>query len=121
MIATIGDSALSITADGRLQIPNEAGFLDGSDCVVTARICRQLGEEVGGRRLVGNGHELREHLARPLDALGELLVLGVQCTGRKELGESEELRDEYECEQRMRGSSKRSVQQRHVITSVRLP
>ncbi|TNC44651.1 exodeoxyribonuclease V subunit alpha [Mumia zhuanghuii] len=48
MTATTGASALSITAEGRLQILNEAGFLDGSDCVVTARICRQLGEDVGG-------------------------------------------------------------------------
>ena len=48
MTATTGDSALSVVAEGRLQILNEAGFLDGSDCVVTARICRQLGEEVAG-------------------------------------------------------------------------
>ena len=48
MTATTGDSALSITAEGRPLILNEAGFLDGSDCVVTARICRQLGEDVVG-------------------------------------------------------------------------
>ncbi len=48
MTATTGDSALSVVAEGRLQILNEAGFLDGSDCVVTARICRQLGEDVAG-------------------------------------------------------------------------
>ncbi|WP_262851535.1 exodeoxyribonuclease V subunit alpha [Mumia quercus] len=48
MTATTGDSALSVVAEGRLRTLNEAGFLDGSDCVVTDRICRQLGEDVTG-------------------------------------------------------------------------
>ncbi|PJJ54394.1 DNA helicase/exodeoxyribonuclease V alpha subunit [Mumia flava] len=43
---TTGDPALSVTAEGRLKTLNDAGFLDGSDCVVAVRICRQLDEEV---------------------------------------------------------------------------
>ncbi|KAA1425007.1 exodeoxyribonuclease V subunit alpha [Mumia zhuanghuii] len=42
------DPAVTVVAEGRLATLNEAGFLDGSDCVVATRICRQLGEEVGG-------------------------------------------------------------------------
>ncbi|QMW66576.1 exodeoxyribonuclease V subunit alpha [Mumia sp. ZJ1417] len=41
------DPAVTVVAEGRLATLNEAGFLDGSDCVVATRICRQLGEEVG--------------------------------------------------------------------------
>ncbi|MBW9210111.1 exodeoxyribonuclease V subunit alpha [Mumia sp. zg.B21] len=47
MTATTGDPAVSVVAEGRLRTLNEAGFLDGSDCVVATRICRQVGEEVG--------------------------------------------------------------------------
>ncbi|MFD1824429.1 exodeoxyribonuclease V subunit alpha [Mumia zhuanghuii] len=47
MTATTGDPAVSVVAAGRLATLNEAGFLDGSDCVVATRICRQVGEEVG--------------------------------------------------------------------------
>ena len=46
MTAATGDSAVSVVAGGRLRTLNEAGFLDGSDCVVATRICRQLGEDV---------------------------------------------------------------------------
>lgn len=42
------DPAVTIVAEGRLRTLNESGFLDGSDCVVATRVCRQLGEEVGG-------------------------------------------------------------------------
>lgn len=48
MTVTTGDPAVSVVAEGRLRTLNEAGFLDGSDCVVATRVCRQLGEEVGG-------------------------------------------------------------------------
>ncbi|WP_370617188.1 exodeoxyribonuclease V subunit alpha [Mumia sp. Pv 4-285] len=48
MTATIGDPAVSVTTEGRLKTLNDAGFLDGSDCVVATRICRQIGEEVDG-------------------------------------------------------------------------
>ncbi|WP_167001007.1 AAA family ATPase [Mumia sp. ZJ430] len=47
MTATTGDPAVSVIAEGRLRTLNEAGFLDGSDCVVATRVCRQLSEEVG--------------------------------------------------------------------------
>lgn len=47
MTAMTGDPAVTVVAEGRLATLNEAGFLDGSDCVVATRICRQVGEEVG--------------------------------------------------------------------------
>jgi exodeoxyribonuclease V alpha subunit len=46
MTATTGDPARSVTACARLKTLNEAGFLDGSDCVVATRISRLLGEDV---------------------------------------------------------------------------
>ena len=46
MTATTGDSALSVTAEGRMKTLNEAGFLDGSDCVVATRVSRLLSEDV---------------------------------------------------------------------------
>ncbi|MBW9214716.1 exodeoxyribonuclease V subunit alpha [Mumia sp. zg.B53] len=48
MTATTGDPAVSVVAEGRLRTLNEAGFLDGTDCIVATRVCRQIGEEVGG-------------------------------------------------------------------------
>ncbi|WP_347354435.1 exodeoxyribonuclease V subunit alpha [Intrasporangium sp.] len=43
-----GDAALSVTASGRLRVLNEAGFLDGSDCVIAARVSTLVGEDVSG-------------------------------------------------------------------------
>lgn len=48
MTTTAGDPALSVTATGRLKTLNEAGFLEGSDCVVATRISRLVGEDVTG-------------------------------------------------------------------------
>lgn len=39
------DAALSLNAQGRLATLNEAGILDGSDCLVAARVCAAVGEE----------------------------------------------------------------------------
>jgi len=48
MTGLAGDPTQSVTADGRLKTLNQAGFLDGSDCVVAARVSRLVGEDVAG-------------------------------------------------------------------------
>jgi exodeoxyribonuclease V alpha subunit len=48
MTGLASDPTQSVTADGRMKILNEAGFLDGSDCVVAARVSRLVGEDIAG-------------------------------------------------------------------------
>lgn len=48
MPVTVSDAAHSVTATARLRTLNKAGLLDGSDCVVAARIARLVGEDVDG-------------------------------------------------------------------------
>lgn len=48
MTALAHDAAHSVTAQGRLKVLNEAGVLDGSDCVVAARVSRLVGEDASG-------------------------------------------------------------------------
>lgn len=47
-VGEAGDATRSVTASGRLKVLNEGGFLDGSDCVVAARVSRLVGEDVSG-------------------------------------------------------------------------
>jgi exodeoxyribonuclease V alpha subunit len=76
MTAATGDATRSVTAQGRLRTLNEAGLLDGGDCVVAARVSRLLGEDVSSDATLALAFVIRAvregSTALPLEAVAGL-------------------------------------------------